>query len=75
MTILTLRKNLIESGNRTTTSADEMKQEYFETFDRLLAEFDRRFIDNLEVLSTLEAVDTSSTKFTDTELLKYFSAL
>ena len=46
-----------------------MKQEYFKTFDRLLAEFDRRFTDNLPVLSTLEALDPSSTKFMDTELL------
>ena len=55
MTLLTLGKNFIESGNWTTTLADEMKQEYFITFDRLLADFDRRFTDNLPVLSTLEA--------------------
>ena len=52
-----------------------MKREYSKTFDRLLAEFDRRFTDNLPVLSTLEALDPSSTKFMDTELLKRFSAL
>ena len=75
MTTLTLGKNFIESGNWTTTLADEMKQEYFKTFDRLLAEFDRRFTDNLPVLSTLEALDPSSTKFMDTELLKLFSSL
>ena len=52
-----------------------MKWEHSETFDRLLAEFDRRFTDNLPVLSTLEALDPSPTKFMDTELLKRFSAL
>ena len=52
-----------------------MKREYPETFDRLLAEFDRRFTDSLPVLSTLEALDPSSTKFMDTELLKLLSAL
>ena len=51
-----------------------MKQEYFKTFDRLLAEFYRRFTNNLPVLSTLEALDPSSTKFMDTELLKLFSS-
>ena len=75
VTTLTLGKNFIESGNRTTTLADEMKREYFETFDCLLAEFDRMFTDNLPVLSTLESLDPSSTKFMDTELLKRFSAL
>ena len=75
LTTLTLGKNFIESGNWTTTLADEMKQEYFKTFDRLLAEFDRRFTDNLPVLSTLKALDPSSTKFVDTELLKLFSSL
>ena len=55
VTTLTLGKKFIESGNWTTTLADEMMQEYFKTFDRLLAEFDRRFTDNLPVLSTLEA--------------------
>ena len=75
MTTLTLGKNLIKSGNWTTILADEMKQEYFKTFDRLLAEFDRRFTDNLPVLSTLEALDPSSTKFMDRELLKRFSSL
>ena len=75
MTTLTLGKNFIESGNWTTTLLDEMKQEYFKTFDRLLAEFDRRFTDNLPVLSTLEALDRSSTKFMDTELLKLFSSV
>ena len=75
MTTLTLGKNFIESRNWTTTLADEMKQEYFKTFDRLLAEFDRRFTDNLPVLGTLEALDPSSTKFMDTELLKRFSSL
>ena len=75
MTTLTLGKNFIESGNWTTTLADVMKQEYFKTFDLLLAEFDRRFTDNLPVLSTLEALDPSSTKFMDTELLKLFSSL
>ena len=74
MTTLALGKNFIESGNWTTTLADEMKQEYFKTFDSLLAEFDRRFTDNLPVLSTLEALDPSSTKFMDTELLKLFSS-
>ena len=44
-----------------------MKRAYFETFDRLQAEFDRRFTDNLPVLST--------TKLMDIELLKRFSAL
>ena len=52
-----------------------MKREYSETFDRLLAEFDRRFTDNLPVLSTLEALGPSSTKFMDIELLKRFSAV
>ena len=75
MTTLTLGKNFIESGNCTATLAGVMKQEYFKTFDRLLAEFDRRFTDNLPVLSTLEALDPSSTKFMDTELLKLFSSL
>ena len=75
VTTSTLRKNFIESGNRTTTLADEMKREYFETFDRLLAEFDRRFTNNLPVLSTFEALDPSSTKFMDTGLLKRFPAL
>ena len=75
MRTLTLGKNLIESGNRTTTLADEMKQEYFKTFDRILAEFDRMSTDNLPVLRTLEALDPSSTKFMDTELLKRFSSL
>ena len=75
MTTLTLGKNFVQSGNRTTTLADEMKREHSETFDRLLAEFDRRFTDNLPVLSTLEALGPSSTKFMDTELLKRFSAL
>jgi len=75
VTNLTLGKNLFESGNWTTTLADEMKREYFETSDCLLAEFDRRLTDNLPVLSTLEALDPSSTKFMDTELLKHFSAL
>ena len=75
MTTSTLGKNFIQSGNRTTTLVDEMKREYSETFDRLLAEFDRRFTDNLPVMSTLEALDPSSTKFMDTELLKRFSAL
>ena len=55
VTTLTLGKKFIESGNWTTTLADEMMQEYFKTFDRLLAKFDRRFTDNLPVLSTLEA--------------------
>ena len=49
MTTLTLGKNFIESGNWTTTLADEMTQECIKTFDRLLAEFDRRFTDNLPV--------------------------
>ena len=75
MTTLTLGKNFIESGNCTTTLAEEMKQEYFKTFDHLLAGFDRRFTDNLPALSTLEALDPSSTKFMDTELLKPFSSL
>ena len=75
MTTLTLGENFIESGNWTTTLADEMKQEYFKTFDRLLAEFDRRFTDNLPVLTTLEALDPSSTRFMDTELLELFSSL
>ena len=75
MTTLTLGKNFIESGNWTTTLADEMKQEYFKTFDRLLAKFDTRFTDNLPVLSTLEALDLSSTKYMDTELLKLFASL
>ena len=75
MTTLTLGKNFIQSGNRTINLVDEMKQEYFKTFDRLLAEFEGRFTDNLPVLSTLKALDPSSTKFTDTELLKLFSAL
>ena len=44
-------------------------------FDRLLAEFDRRFTDNLPVLSKLETLDHSSTKFMDIELLRRFSAL
>ena len=70
-----LGKNFIESGNWTTTLADEMKQEYFKTFDRLLAELDRRFTYNLPVLTTLEALDPSSTKFMDTELLKLLSSL
>ena len=70
-----LGKSFIQSGNRTTTLADEMKQEYSTSFDRLLGEFDRRFTDNLPVLNTLEALDPSSTKFMDTELLKRFSAL
>jgi len=52
-----------------------MKREYSETFDRLLAEFDTRLTDKLPVLSTLEALDPSSTRFMDTELLKRFSAL
>ena len=52
-----------------------MKWEYSKTFDRLVAKFDRRFTDNFPVMSTLEALDPSSTKFMDTELLKYFSAL
>ena len=52
-----------------------MKREYFETFDRLLAEYERRFTDKLPVLSTLEDLDPSSTKFMDIELLKHFSAL
>ena len=51
-----------------------MKQEYLKTFDCLLAEFDRRLTDNLPVLRTLKALDLSSTKFLDTELLKRFSA-
>ena len=75
MTTLTLGKNFIESRNWTTALADEMKQEYFKTCNRLLAKFDRRFKDNLPVLSTLEALDPSSTKFMDTELLKLFSSL
>ena len=52
-----------------------MKREYSKTFDRLLAEFDRRFTDNLPVLSTLEVLGPSSMKFMDTELPKRFSAL
>ena len=52
-----------------------MKRAHSETFDRILAEFDRRFTDNLPALSTLEALDPSSTKFMDTDLLKRFSAL
>ena len=75
MTTLTLGNNFTEFGNFTTTLADVMKQEYFKTFDRLLAEFDRRFTDNLPVLSTLEALDPSSTMFMDIELLKLFSSL
>ena len=51
-----------------------MKREYSDTSARLLVEFDRRFTDNLPVMSTLEALDPSSTKFMDTELLKRFSA-
>ena len=68
-------KNLIESGNQTKTLKDEMKREYFAAFDRLLAEFDRMFPNNLPVLSTFEALDPNSTKFMDTELLKCFSSL
>ncbi|XP_065573808.1 uncharacterized protein LOC136035766 [Artemia franciscana] len=75
VTFLTLGKNFIESGNWTTTLVDEMKREHNKTFDRLQADFDRRFKDNLPVLSTLEAMDPSSTKFMDTELLKRFFAL
>ena len=75
MTALTLGKNFIQSGNRTTTLADEMKREYSKTIDHILPEFDRRFTDNLPVMSKLEALDPSSTKFMDTESLKHFSAL
>ena len=52
-----------------------MKQEYFNTFDRLLVKFDRRLTDNLPVLSTFKAFDPSSTKCMDTELLRLFSSL
>ena len=52
-----------------------MKRVYFATFDRLLVEFNRRFTDNLPVLSTLKALDPSSTRLMDTELLERFSAL
>ena len=52
-----------------------MKEEYSKTFDCLLAELDRRFTDNLPVLSTLKALNPSSTKFMDIELLNHFSAL
>ena len=70
-----LGKNVIQSANRTITLAEEMKRELSETFDRLLAEFDKRFTDNLPALSTLEALDPSSTMFMNTELFKRFSAL
>lgn len=75
MTTSTLGKNFVESDNRAPTLAEELKREYLETVDRLIAEFDRRFTDNLPVLSTLEALDPSSTKFMDAGLLKQFSEL
>ena len=43
VTTSTLGKNFIEFGNQTTTLADEMKREYFEISDYLLAKFDKRF--------------------------------
>jgi len=50
VTTSTLRKNY---GIRTATLVDEMKRENFGTFNRLLAKFERRFPDNLPVLSTV----------------------
>ena len=72
---LTLAKNFIKSGNWTTTLADEMKQEYFKTFDHLLTEFDRWFTDNLSVVIRLEALDPSSTKFMDTAAQAFLFSL
>ena len=65
VTTSTIGKSFIESGDRTAALPDEIKREYFETFDRLLAKFGRRFTDNLPVLSTFEALDPSSKKLMD----------
>ena len=71
----TLENNVIESKNPTATLMDELKRGYFETFDPLLVEFDRRFTDNLPILRVLEALDRSLTKFMDVKFLKWFSAV
>jgi len=75
VTTSTIGKSFIESGDRTAALPDEIKREYFETFDGQLAKFDRKFTDNLPVLSTFAALDPSPTKFLDTELLKRFFTL